>query len=396
MSERFEGNFIESADLMGLGPVTLTISEVIPENTEKDSRGKTKAFVLGLSATPQGNGLSDVFKDIVTGLDSKWLTENGFLKPFRYFGGTKGKLEKLVRRGIEFTNESEIAAMEGLGGDLVRDWGKFAEGRSTVGFFSCRAHAKEALGILESAGIDAVYVDGETPDEDRRLYYKLLNQGDIDYLCNVGVVERGTDIPRVGCVQLCTAIGSIVRYRQMIGRGSRIHPDVSDCMVIDHGGNVKRHGLFDDSIEWSLENKVTKSKEAAERPTIECPSCGRQYRGGKCVECDYEPTKKERKSQGLEFDGSELKEIDKSKRPAKVVSSERLMISCLYAAGQSGRTFRQAIGMAYGKARKQGFDFRVPAFVEIAGTRYDMLPKDSPDQGKRVSAIYPFTQRRPK
>jgi hypothetical protein len=452
--------------------------------------------------------------------------------------------------------------------------------------------------MLRRAGIKAEYVDGETPDDERRTIYKMLNQGEIEYICNVGVIERGTDIPRIGCIQLCTAIGSIVRYRQMIGRGSRPHPDVSDCCVargtmihtdrgeipieevkisdkiwdgvqfcchggaccnghkevieweglaitpdhkvltddgwkkaeaakssgsrgisasvdgchvrtsddsnpynkrfrlksgsrsgllamweegvevllqdikekserlrtlyaevrrslsrmgmetsstseakmrlpaersirmvwgardqvqiqdclrwsvldsgefriaakpimdyrpnrqrwtlrtwkpsmgdcvdtveesiiclesetearlpfcdilrqpaaqpkekryepvgdckkvefevwdiqnagprnrycangkviancvLDHGGNIDRHGFFDDEIEWSLDRKVTESKEAAEHPAIECPNCGRKYRGGKCSECEYEPTQKERKSQGLEFDGT--------------------------------------------------------------------------------------------
>lgn len=360
---------------------------------ERKAEGNQPAFVLGLSATPQGDGVADVFKSIVSGPEPKWLTEQGYLKPFKYYNGTAGALNKLVRTGQRFTNDSNNAAMEGLNGDLVRDWEKYAETRSTVGFFSSRKNAREAMVMLKRAGIKAEYVDGETPDDERRTLYKLLNQGEIDYLCNVGVIERGTDIPRIGCIQLCTAIGSIVRYRQMIGRGSRPHPDVSDCMVLDHGGNVDRHGFFDDEIEWSLDRKVTESKEAAEHPTLECPNCGRKYRGGKCSECEYEPTQKERKSQGLEFDGTELKEVKKTSKPKKPISNERIMIESLYAAGKSGRTFKQAIGMAYAKAKQRNQQFRVPRSVEIAGRRVEMVRFGSPDQVRLVSEIYSFTSR---
>jgi hypothetical protein len=36
----FEGNYIESADLLKVAPVTLTIQEVIPPNTEKSADGR--------------------------------------------------------------------------------------------------------------------------------------------------------------------------------------------------------------------------------------------------------------------------------------------------------------------------------------------------------------------
>ncbi len=359
----------------------------------REAEGNLESFLIGLSATPQGEGLSDTFKEIVSGPEPSWLIEQGYLKPFKYYNGTAGKLDRLVRNGQRFTSDSNIAAMEGLNGELVRDWERFAEGRATVGFFSSRANARHAKGLLQKAGIRAEYVDGETPDDKRRLLYKLLNQGDINYLANVGVVERGTDIPRVSCVQLCTAIGSIVRYRQMIGRASRPHPGVRDACILDHGGNIDRHGFFDDPIEWSLERKITEAKDAAERPTLECPNCGRKYRGGRCMECDYEPTQTERKKQGLEFDGTELKEVTK-RNPPKPISNEALMLQALYAAGRSGRTIRQAVAIAYRKAKDRNMQFRVPRYIEVAGNRIEMVRFNSPDQSKRVAEVYEFTRRK--
>jgi DNA repair protein RadD len=321
-------------------------------NAKRTELGLHKPYVIGLSATPEAKGLADIFGDIVTGPTTQWLIENNYLSPFRYFQATQGNIGALVKRGNEFTNDSVFNAMKGLSGDLVRDWRKYGDGRPTVGFFTRLAQAREAQEMLLEDGCIAEYVDGSTPDDERRLRFEQLGNGSIEYLCNVGIVERGTDIPKIGCVQLCTAVGSVVRYRQMIGRGSRTAPGKSDCIVIDHGGNVARHGFFEDSIDWILDNSKSAIAEHSAKPTIECPQCHRVYRGGKCSACDYEPTTAERAKSNLEFDGSELREIKpKDRKEPKQKTCEEIMISALYMAGRSGRTWKQALGIAYGLAQ---------------------------------------------
>lgn len=354
--------------------------------------GQHPAFVIGLTATPQAKGLADVYREIVQGPSTQWLIENGFLSKFRYFRATTGQMDLLKKSSTgDFTNASEAAAMDGLAGDLVRDWKKYAEGRPTVGFFPRRSHAQEAMEELRAAGLRVEYVDGETPDETRKRIFWELNEHRLDYICNVQVIERGTDIPRIGCVQLCVAIGSVVRYLQMIGRGSRIHPEKTDCLVLDHGGNVQRHGFFEDEQQWTLDITTKDAGEQGTRPTIECPNCSAIYRGGKCNTCGYEPTPKERKSQGLEFDGSELKEVKPTEKKKSVKSAHDLMVSCLFMAGRSGRTWKQAVGMFYKACEKQGTRHYVPKKVTVAGRDYEMLKHDSLDGGRRVSDLFPFT-----
>ena len=361
-------------------------------NAKRTELGLRPPFVLGLSATPQHKELNKLFREIVNGPTPSWLIENGFLSPFRYFQATQGNLGLLVKRGDEYTEDSVASAMEGLGGDLVRDWLKLAEGRATVGFFPRRAQAQEAMELLRQSGINAHYVDGETEDEERNALFRKLNDGRIDYLCNVGVIERGTDIPRVGCVQLCTAIGSVVRYRQMIGRGSRVHPEVSDCIVLDHANNIRKHGFFEDDIDWTLEWGERPAKTHEAKATVACPSCGAMYRGGKCKYCGYEPKPKELKGQGLEFVGGELREVTKENRKeGKKKTCEELMVEALYQAGRSGKNFRQAWWLATTAAKKQGTRFRVPATVQVAGATYKMIPYGHSDSGRKIYETYGFT-----
>lgn len=361
-------------------------------DAQRKKMGLHPAFVIGLTATPQANGLADIYREIVQGPSTQWLIDNNYLSPFRYFRATQGRLDRLKMRGGEFTNESVCDAMAGLSGDLVRDWKKFADGRPTVGFFPRRTHAQEAMEQLRAAGLRVEYVDANTSDDMRKVIFQQLNEHRIDYLANVQIVERGTDIPAIACVQLCVAVGSVARYRQMIGRGSRVHPSKADCLVLDHGGNIKRHGFFEDDPLWSLDYTKTKDGEVGPRPTIECPNCDAIYRGGKCRNCGYEPTPKERRAAGLEFDGTELKEIKRTERKEpKWQSAEDLMVRALFMAGKSGRTWRQAVGIFNKLAQKQGTRYRVPKTVKIGHCEYRTVPYNSADATRRVSTLYPKT-----
>lgn len=360
-------------------------------NGKRAELGLKPTVVVGLSATPQAKGLGDLFKSIITGPTTDWLIENGFLSKFSYMRAKEGQLGLLVKRGGEFTDESQHMAFGGLGGDLVRDWMQYAQGRPTVGFFPRLSHAREARDRLSDAGVRAEYVDGDTPDDERRDMFRDLDRGTIDYICNVGVIERGTNIPAISCVQLCLAIGSVVRYKQMIGRGSRISPAKQDTLILDHGGNVKRHGFFEDEIPWTLDVTKNPVKEHKTRPTITCPQCERIYRGGTCTACGYAPTHKERMAQGLDFTGSELVPLERNKKTGKrIKSNEEILVESLYRAGVSGRTWKQALGIAYRTAEQQGTKFRVPRKFTVGGRDYNSLPYGHPDGARRVSAIYDF------
>ena len=368
------------------------------QDAKREELGLHRSYVTGLTGTPSAKGLADVYKEIVPGPPTQWLIDNGYLSPYRYFRGTPGKLGLLVKRGDTFTQDSVKAAFDNMAGDLVRDWKLYAKGRPTIGFFPRRSHAKEAQAMLAEAGLRVEYVDAYTPDEKRRSIFRDLNDHEIDYLCNVMIVDRGTDIPRVSCVQVCTAVRSERRWRQMIGRPSRIHPAKKDALIIDHGGNLLPRGLslFEDDIHWSLDISEKDPGEAGIRPTIECPRCKAIYRGGRCAHCGYEPTPKERKSQGLEFDGTELTEIKRKEKPKpKEQTPQQLMVRALYMAGRSGRTWKQCVGIYLSLCAKQGTKHRVPNYIEVAGKRYSMLKYGSMDGTRRVSSLFPFTVGKP-
>lgn len=374
-------------------------SKLLTAVTAMDERrkelGLRPAFVVGLSATPRFKGNS-FYGEIVTGPPATWLIDNKYLVPFRYMGGTKAALNKLKKRGGDFTTKSKREAFAGLTGDLVRDYLRYAKAEEmpTVGFFTYLSEAREAQQRLRAEGIKCEYIDGQTSDEERSAILTCLDRGDIDYVANVGVIERGTDIPGLKCVQLCTSTASLPRYRQMIGRGSRPAPGKEYCLVLDHGGNVAFHnpyGFFEDDVPWEIENTDKAPIEVAPRPTIECPSCSAIYRGGMCKNCGYEPTKKERAQQGLDFDRGELVPLKKDETKPKVKTNHDIMVAALFQAGRSGRTWKQAYGLAREMAEDQGTKFRCPRTVTVAGQEFRMVPYGDSNSTRRVKAIFPWT-----
>jgi superfamily II DNA or RNA helicase len=352
--------------------------------------GLKPAYVIGLTATPMAKGLSSVYQTIVKGPSVQWLIDNGHLVPFRYYQARHlGRLDKLKKQGQGFTDKSLQEAFDGLAGDMVKDWKTLAEGRPTVGFFSRLSHARDAQAILNAAGVRTEYIGGDTPDDKRKILFDSLQNRDYDYLCNVDIVSRGTDIPALSCVQLCTAVNSVARLIQMLGRCARPDKGKTEAICIDHGGSINRlNTFFEDDIEWTLEAEKEKDLKHEARPVINCPQCGVQYRGGTCNKCGYSPTPKERKAQGLEFVGGELVEIKKRETSEKKLTCEQLLVNALYRAGKSGRTWKQAWGLARKEAEKQGTTFRVPSEFEVGGRKYRSIPYGDPNGSRRVSSLF--------
>jgi hypothetical protein len=57
--------------------------------------------------------------------------------------------------------------------------------------------------------------------------------GAVQVLCNVAVLTEGFDDPGVSCVAMARPTRSEGLYAQCVGRGTRLHPGKSDCLILD-------------------------------------------------------------------------------------------------------------------------------------------------------------------
>jgi len=114
--------------------------------------------------------------------------------------------------------------------------------------------------MFRLAGIPALHIDGDTKDIVRRAATANFKAGKIKILCNVDLISEGYDCPNMEAVILARSTQSLSLYIQQAMRPMRTDKNNPNkvATIIDHVGNVYRHGLPDEDREWSLERKKRK------------------------------------------------------------------------------------------------------------------------------------------
>jgi DNA repair protein RadD len=163
----------------------------------------------------------------------------------------------------------------------------YAGRRSSWLVFCCGIdHALHVRDALRARGVGAETVTGDTPDRDRRNIILSFRRGEIDCLTGADIFITGFDIPQVDLVALLRPTLSTSRYVQMIGRGTRKADGKYDCLVLDFGGNVARHGPVDNPTVRVGKSGNGKGGDLAKI----CPICRtfNPLAATICVECDHE------------------------------------------------------------------------------------------------------------
>lgn len=145
-------------------------------------------------------------------------------------------------------------------------------------------HGRHVQDVLRRQhGVECGFVSGETPTPERDATLKAFRDGKLRFLCNVNVLTTGFDAPNIDCVVMLRPTMSAGLYYQMVGRGFRLHPGKTNCLVLDFGGNVLRHGPVD---AIRLQDRAGGSGEA---PAKECPECHAVIAAGfaTCPQCGY-------------------------------------------------------------------------------------------------------------
>jgi len=158
--------------------------------------------------------------------------------------------------------------------------------QSVLIFASGIKHGEHVVQVLnEQHSVECGFVSGDTPIEERDTVLARFKASELKYLCNVNVLTTGFDAPNVDCVVLLRPTLSPGLYYQMVGRGFRLHPNKQNCLVLDFGGNVLRHGPVD-----QIRVKERSSTGNGQAPSKECPECNSIIAAGyaRCPDCDHE------------------------------------------------------------------------------------------------------------
>lgn len=273
--------------------------------------------LIGMTATPYRlkGGLicrkENLLNEVCCEVGVKELIVAGYLSKLKSKNGKyKADLDNLHIRGGEFVAEDVEKAMdnERLVTAACREIAELCKDRKKVLIFAssidhCR-HIAET--IREQTHEECGIVTGHTPkleraeilDRFRGVMQKNLfgeAKPELKYLVNVGVLTTGFDAPAIDCVAILRPTNSAGLYYQMAGRGFRLSPDTgkTDCLILDYGGNIMRHG----PVDMIRITEAPGRKGNGGAPVRECPQCQSVFPAGRtaCPDCGYEFPREERK-----------------------------------------------------------------------------------------------------
>ena len=116
---------------------------------------------------------------------------------------------------------------------IVTSFKKFAGDRVALGFCTSVGHAISLATAFNRNGIKAQAVYHKMGDEARAQALEDYANGDIQILTNFNILTEGYDNPRTDCILMARPTSSTLLYTQMIGRGTRTHPEKKDCLILD-------------------------------------------------------------------------------------------------------------------------------------------------------------------
>jgi len=262
--------------------------------------------LIGLTATPYRMstgmicGPENLLNHICYEVGVRELIVQGYLCPLK----TKAGRRKVDTSGLHIRGGEFIAGeVEALMDDdsLVRSACReivdhTRERHSVLIFASGVNHALHVQRVLGEMGHECGFVCGETLPFERSETLRRFKSGPLKYLVTVNVLTTGFDAPNIDCVALLRPTMSPGLYYQMVGRGFRLHPSKADCLVLDFGGNILRHGPVD---ALQVDDRAAGSGET---PAKECPQCQAVIHAAYsvCPECGYEFPPREREKHGRE------------------------------------------------------------------------------------------------
>ncbi|AYE38713.1 DEAD/DEAH box helicase [Companilactobacillus zhachilii] len=257
------------------------------------------ALKLLFTATPyrlNGEGFESVADDLILGNSIKQLIKDGFLAPVDYYAPVQLDVSQLkTKRNGEFDEKSiEEAFKPKVYGNAVKTFKKLAGNKQAIAYTYNVASAERLANELNTNGIVARAVSGNTPKDKRDSIINDYRDGKIQVVTNAELFTEGLDLPNVDVVIMLRPTQSLSLFLQFAMRCMNPRKGKT-AIIIDHVGNVNRFGLPTQAHHWTLEgNKKEKSSQSRDeiKPVTTCPKCFATFyrKGDKCPFCWAELT----------------------------------------------------------------------------------------------------------
>jgi len=265
---------------------------------------------LGVTATPVradgrglGRGSDGLIDRMVLGPTMRELIDAGYLTDYRIFAPASDI--NLANVPVSDTTGDfsapalrDAAKRSHVTGDIVENYMKIAPGKLGVTFCVSVELAGETAARYRAAGVPAEMVSANTPELERAAILRKFARRELLQLVNVDLFGEGFDLPAIEVVSMGRPTASYGLYVQQFGRACRPMENKDRAIIIDHVGNVLRHGLPDAPRVWTLDRRErrARNKEELLQPVRVCPECTIVYEKFHlaCPHCGHVPVPKSR------------------------------------------------------------------------------------------------------
>lgn len=230
-----------------------------------------KLRILCITATPDRGdeeALGQICDSVAFDIEILDMIHDGYLVPVeQQFVSISGLDFSHMRTTAGDLNGADLSAvmeaesnLQGVAGSLIQIMGK----RRTI-VFTASVRQAETISCIFNRHQPGMsdWVCGATNKDSRREMLARFQRGDVQVICNCGVLTEGFDNPGVEIIAMARPTKSRSLYAQMAGRSTRPLPRVIDgldtaderkaaiaasakpvCTLIDFVGNSGRHKLM--------------------------------------------------------------------------------------------------------------------------------------------------------
>jgi DNA repair protein RadD len=284
---------------------------------------------LGLTATPFTKGLGKLYDCVINVTTTNRLIEEGFLSKYRIFACAEPDMEGVKVVAGEFEHkETEKRALQVVG-DVVAEYLQHGQDRKFICSAVDTGHVMELQRQFLAAGVNVATYTYKDLDEDRDETVTEFRRADsaIRGLITVTAASKGFDVPDIGCVIMARPLRkSLAEHIQFFGRGLRIHPDKTDCLILDHSGNCSRfwdqwnhvfeHGVSE--LDMGVKREKPKLEVDPEDMLVTCSNCKHVHKARPfCPNCGHEYPKR----QAVEHVAGTLKELLAAGSPKAITAA---------------------------------------------------------------------------
>lgn len=216
------------------------------------------AYVLGVTATPErgdGKNLLDYYDSLAFEYTLLQAIQDGYLCPIHaQMIPLKLDISKVSIANGDYAAGQLGDSLDAFLYQIANEMKTYCKDRKTVVFLPLIKTSQKLCNILKKAGFKAAEINGKSKNRSKIL--RDFEKGKFHILCNSMLLTEGWDCPSVDCIVILRPTKSPTLYRQMVGRGTRLHLNKKNLLLLDFLWITKEHDLCHPSCLISTDTNV--------------------------------------------------------------------------------------------------------------------------------------------